>query len=63
MEIYFLHKSKIVKEFLEKTKPSRTAYEDIHGERRQVLATKLPTSSTYAESIMNDEGASADVST
>ncbi|WP_341763468.1 autotransporter outer membrane beta-barrel domain-containing protein [Candidatus Tisiphia endosymbiont of Beris chalybata] len=47
----FLYKSKIVEGFLGKTKPSRTAYSNVHEEERQVLTTKSPSRLTYAESL------------
>ncbi|WP_341763705.1 hypothetical protein [Candidatus Tisiphia endosymbiont of Beris chalybata] len=48
----FLHKSKIVKRFLGKTKLSTAVYGEVHEERRQVLTTKSPTRSAYAGSLL-----------
>ncbi|MFU7501983.1 MAG: FAD-dependent oxidoreductase [Candidatus Tisiphia sp.] len=47
----FLHKSKIVEEFLGEMKPSTAAYTDVREESRRVSTTKLPTRLTYAGSL------------
>ncbi|WP_341764417.1 ComEC/Rec2 family competence protein [Candidatus Tisiphia endosymbiont of Beris chalybata] len=49
----FLHKSKIVEEFLEETKPSRAAYIDASEERRRVSTTKLPTRLTDSGTLIH----------
>ncbi|MCC8372031.1 MAG: hypothetical protein LN568_04765 [Rickettsia endosymbiont of Pseudomimeciton antennatum] len=48
----YLHKSKIVEEFLGETKPSTAAYIDVREERRRVSTTKSPTRLTYAGSLL-----------
>ncbi len=53
--IDFLHKSKKLSGFLEKTKLSRAVDKDAAEERRQVLTTKSPTKSPYAGSLIAGE--------